>query len=321
MYAKLKKSARFHGLVAIVSGVIIAVVGFSILASQAANKTSDLNNDGQVNVLDLSILLSKWGTTGTQPADINSDSIVSILDLSILLSSWGTVGAPSTPVPTGVPGTWTLKFQDEFDGTDLNASKWSKSWFNGGTMNNTPTSTNNVRVSGGNLLLTLASSTSGALVNTNPSDNRKTGFTFTTGYAEARINFPGNGSVLYNWPAWWTDGQNWPQDEEHDIAEIRGWSSGDGTMSSAYHYSNNGAHASKGSGTIAGTWSNAYHIYGIHRKTNSVDIYYDGKIVWTYTTTGLNPPHYLILNVGYEGKNLVTGAGSEVKVDYVRVWQ
>jgi len=52
-------------------------------------KTGDLNNDGQVNVLDLSILLSNYGSSN-QAADINKDGTVNILDLSILLTNYGT---------------------------------------------------------------------------------------------------------------------------------------------------------------------------------------------------------------------------------------
>ncbi len=54
----------------------------------AIGKRGDLNGDGKVNVLDLSILLTQFlrgGSTG----DLNGDGKVTILDLSILLSSWG----------------------------------------------------------------------------------------------------------------------------------------------------------------------------------------------------------------------------------------
>ena len=47
----------------------------------------DLNGDGKVNINDLSILLTKWGTN-SQPADINKNGTVNIQDLSILLSHW-----------------------------------------------------------------------------------------------------------------------------------------------------------------------------------------------------------------------------------------
>lgn len=54
-------------------------------------KQGDLNNDGKVNVADLSILLSNWGKTTFNPpgADINGDGKVNVNDLSILLSRWG----------------------------------------------------------------------------------------------------------------------------------------------------------------------------------------------------------------------------------------
>ncbi len=51
-------------------------------------KMADLNLDGKINIRDLSILVSKWGRTGTV-ADINGDNKVNIRDLSILVSRWG----------------------------------------------------------------------------------------------------------------------------------------------------------------------------------------------------------------------------------------
>ncbi len=47
----------------------------------------DINNDGKVNVFDISILLSKWGTTDTA-SDLNANGKVDIFDLSALLSHW-----------------------------------------------------------------------------------------------------------------------------------------------------------------------------------------------------------------------------------------
>ena len=47
----------------------------------------DLNSDGRVNLVDFSILLFNWGTTG--PAgDLNGDHKVNLTDLSILLFHW-----------------------------------------------------------------------------------------------------------------------------------------------------------------------------------------------------------------------------------------
>ena len=60
---------------------------------------ADLNGDGTVNVFDLSILESDWGTSGHR-GDINLDGTVNATDLSILLSQWGK--AP-TPVVISAP--------------------------------------------------------------------------------------------------------------------------------------------------------------------------------------------------------------------------
>jgi chitodextrinase len=51
-------------------------------------KSGDLNLDNQINVFDLSILLSNWQMSGTV-ADLNHDNTVNIFDLSILISNWG----------------------------------------------------------------------------------------------------------------------------------------------------------------------------------------------------------------------------------------
>jgi hypothetical protein len=59
------------------------------LSSGTGPKQGDLNGDSAVNILDLSILLSNYGTSNAI-ADINHDSTVNIFDLSILLSNYGT---------------------------------------------------------------------------------------------------------------------------------------------------------------------------------------------------------------------------------------
>jgi hypothetical protein len=46
----------------------------------------DLNSDGQVNGVDLGILLAAWGTTG--PGDLNEDGQVDGMDLGLLLADW-----------------------------------------------------------------------------------------------------------------------------------------------------------------------------------------------------------------------------------------
>lgn len=53
-------------------------------------KVGDINGDNSVNITDLSLLLSSYGSTGSNPADLDKNGTVNITDLSILLSHYGT---------------------------------------------------------------------------------------------------------------------------------------------------------------------------------------------------------------------------------------
>lgn len=49
----------------------------------------DVNRDGTVNIVDLSIMAGQWGRTGGQTADANYDGVVNIIDLSVLGTNYG----------------------------------------------------------------------------------------------------------------------------------------------------------------------------------------------------------------------------------------
>lgn len=178
-------------------------------------------------------------------------------------------------------------------------------------MNNVTTAPTNVSVTNGNLVLTLASSSSGALVSTNPVGGAKVGYQFGVGVVEARIYFPGDGTRCYNWPSLWTTGQSWPTNGENDIAEVLG-----GQMTVNYH-SSSGTH---NQGAVPGYWCGAYHVYTLNRQATKSDVYYDGVLVKSYATDDNSSPQYLVINVG-SSSNPAYGAASQVKVDYVRTWR
>jgi hypothetical protein len=52
-------------------------------------KVGDVNNDGKVDILDISVLLSNF-SKATASCDLNKDGTVNVFDLSILLSHYGT---------------------------------------------------------------------------------------------------------------------------------------------------------------------------------------------------------------------------------------
>jgi chitodextrinase len=70
------------------SGASSAIQATTLAGTAAI--VGDLNGDGVVNIIDLSILLSHWGATHATPSegDLNGDGVVNIVDLSILLSHW-----------------------------------------------------------------------------------------------------------------------------------------------------------------------------------------------------------------------------------------
>jgi beta-glucanase (GH16 family) len=210
-----------------------------------------------------------------------------------------------------VSGSWQQVWGDEFNGSSLDRSKWTD--LDGWSMNNVTTRGSNVSVSGGNLVLTLSSSSDGAEVDSSPADGAgANGFMLQTGdYAEARINFPGDGNGLYNWPAWWASGPSWPAAGEHDIAEVLG-----GDLTVNYH-SPSGSH---NQGAVSGGWANSFHVYGVHVLADHADVYWDGQLVKSYKTDDNGQGKSLLINVGRDG-TAVTGTASQVKVDYVRAYR
>ena len=229
----------------------------------------------------------------------------------------GTLAASTSTTPSGVqpvgdPGTWKLAFDDEFSGTSLDRSKWPV--LNAPTINNVVPSSANLRVSGGNAILTLSSWRSGAAIDSDPATQgwgSGSAFDLRVGdFAEARIDFPGSRQTIYNWPAWWISGPGWPAAGEEDVAE------GLGTMTTNYH-SPSGAN---NFGTVSGTWSNGFHTYGLYRGSGWCEVFYDGNPVTWYATDDDGLPQSLILNVG-SGNVARYRVASQVKVDYVRSWR
>jgi hypothetical protein len=213
----------------------------------------------------------------------------------------------STPVPNGPTGNFSMVFDDEFNGTSLNKTSWAD--HSGYTsQNNVTDSSSNLSVANGDLTLNLASATSGEAIETNAA-------ALNVGdYAEARIDFAGSGTSIYNWPAFWAAGPGWPASGEQDIME------GLGRATVNYHYAVNGNNTQAGPFNIPGTWSNGFHTYGVYRGTNYCDVYWDGQLVKTYPTDDNGNPEYLILEMG-ASNTLAFGSQGQMVVDYVREWK
>lgn len=60
-----------------------------MVVNYSEGKLGDINGDDKIDILDLSEMLSNWGTNNPC-CDLNGDGLVGIIDLSTLLSRWGT---------------------------------------------------------------------------------------------------------------------------------------------------------------------------------------------------------------------------------------
>ncbi len=141
-----RSSAELHRVV-MIAGLIMALAAGTlgvliIFSSRAASPVGDINGDGKIDILDLSTLLSKWGTTDAS-SDLNSSGSVDITDLSILMSHYGQVVPVSTSpsgisMPVGdITGTpWKQVFAEDF-----NTNVASSSTSSGGFLSNSAYST------------------------------------------------------------------------------------------------------------------------------------------------------------------------------------
>ncbi len=224
--------------------------------------------------------------------------------------------------PAGMPGNWHLVFDDEFTGGSLDTARWSTGWLGDGITSDVSGTDcddpNQVSVSDGSLALALVARTetcggveqqyaTGA-VNTEGKES------FLYGAFEARIYLPttSDGSYIANWPAWWADGTNWPDDGEMDILE--------GLSGVACYHLRYSATDSRG-GCASGNFS-GWHTYGADWENGSVTYYFDGYKVGTESNAGLTPAHqFLVLNYEVHKGSKYTDVPATMRVDYVRVWQ
>ncbi len=231
---------------------------------------------------------------------------------------------PSSTMPDGVSGNWTLKFDDEFSGSSLDTTKWSTGWLAAGI---TPPvnseelecyDPSQVSVSGGYLNLSVVAKQESCGGTARPYAsgmiNSYNKFDFTYGFIQASIYLPGNSSgTIYNWPAWWSDGQglNWPTDGELDVVE------GLGGQACFHFHSPSGAPG----GCVSSNYT-GWHTYGANWQPGSVTYYYDGTEVGQINSGITSVPQFLVLNLAVDNSNGgPISVPSTMKVDYVRVWQ
>lgn len=263
--------------------------------------------------------------------------------------------APVASTPVGQSGTWKLAFDDEFDGTSLDTTKWimtnpsfQNPWqpYNNEQEKYRYTANNpNVQENGGALHL-IATKENGqiysGMISSGPVPQLKGSnwqgvaapgyhpFQYTYGYFEGRVKLPkGNGF----WPSMWMlpDQEkygDWPGSGEYDMFEVPGNNPTDLHMTE-----HDGQNGGAGDSTVAAVTdlSAGYHVFGLDWEPTYIKWYLDGNLMKTYTNAfGIQShPFYPIANFSVGGSwpplngapDATTPFPTSMDIDYIRIFQ
>lgn len=285
--------------------------------------------------------------------DANCDGKLSLADFEEWRRAFRTGGstspAPTTPPstdikPVGVPGTFELAFQDEFNGTTLDTSKWSfgPPWGNGsgqfcqGEEYFTQT---DYTVSGGNLNIYYRRRANpinecGIIRKYNTVMVQSKGkVTVRDGqYIEWRLK-PALGQGF--WSIAWIMPNSWPagtcaQRYEMDVFEHLGKNGGTTAAATTHIGPNCQLDTDTGFGPAI-DYTKDFHTAGVNWFPDRTEIYFDGKKVFTSSkfNASYNEPGFLMMNgfLGAPGteswagpSTSATPAEAVFQIDYVRVW-
>jgi beta-glucanase (GH16 family) len=238
----------------------------------------------------------------------------------------GSVSA-ATLQPAGIAGHWKLALDSKFNGSGL-PRYWHAGWFGSGVtapVNHSEQacySPKNVTFPGDramHLAVTHQASScsgmvkpyTGAMVTTDPNDGRSSlGYEFSRGVVEARVYIPADGTRIADWPAVWTDGQNWPADGEDDLMEGLGGSA-------CYHFHD----PLGGPGGCDRTLTPGWHTFSSNWEPGSVTYYYDGVRVGAIRAGITSARMFILLDNTVSPGQPHTTVADSMRVQYVRVWQ
>jgi beta-glucanase (GH16 family) len=167
-------------------------------------------------------------------------------------------GVTTTPRAT----SYTLVWDDEFNGTGVNTGSWNIDVGNPGVNHELENyQAANATVSNGNLVITARQQSVGGQPYTSAKLETAGKFSITYGRIEARIKLP---MVQGTWPAFWMPGSSinsgtpWPDCGEIDIMEHVNTTN---TILGTMHWNGGSGHVQYGSSTT--TTPGDYHVYAV----------------------------------------------------------
>jgi beta-glucanase (GH16 family) len=228
---------------------------------------------------------------------------------------------PTSTLPAPIAGTnYQLKWNDEFNGTSIDTSKWNEvgPWGHpvASDMSNFSYSPSNDSEANGVATITAKESGgnwTGGILSTDQSK------TFQYGFFEARIQLPAGAGF---WPALWLSHTNAEQTlGELDMMEFVG-----GDVTRIYQT----MHTDSGSWQQAvptnTNWTSGYHLLQMWWQPGRVTFYIDNVQTGSFTTNVPADQMYLMLNFDVGGSwpgnpNSSTPTTAHYNIDYVRVYQ
>ncbi|MBN2533443.1 MAG: family 16 glycosylhydrolase [Spirochaetales bacterium] len=343
--------------------IILLTLTTIILAGHGlySQTIGDVNNDSAIDIID-ALLVAQYYVDLNPPnfnpdaADVDAIGQIDIVDALLIAQYYvGLIsefpGQTQTPAPTptlpvstdsplespqppSLPGNWQLVFQDEFEGNQLDASKWSKNYPWGNTHNHRAyMDPANVNVENGLLRIKAENKrhpdapdgiyrddfgwlsldyTSGCVTTSGK-------FHIRHGYIEGRLKMPPTKGF---WPAFWTLSDGWPP--EIDIMEFL--SSVQTRFYTNYHWGEPeyGSHFVEHSGPDL---TAGFHVFAVEWDSNHMTWYLNGNEIArfesSYCSQAVN--QYILLNLAVGGweedPDGSTSWPGWYECDWVRVWQ
>jgi beta-glucanase (GH16 family) len=223
---------------------------------------------------------------------------------------------------------WSLTFDDEFNGTSLDSTKWNVVNGNQAIINHELQAylADNVVLSGDGMLDLVARHEPGLQQGvtqqyTSGEITTHKKFSQAYGYFEIRCQMPPGKGM---WPAFWLlrESGGWPP--EIDIFENLGREPN--KLYFTNHYVVNKKHESNGLGVVGDDYTSGFHTIAVDWEPGLIVWYVDDKEQFRSAKGVPTDPFYIILNLALGGNwakppDAGTPFPGKLEVDYVRVYQ